>query len=185
MIIGLTSFLGAGKTTIADYLVKNKGFIYYSLSDVIRDEIRSRDQEITRERLQDVGNELRKRFGNSVLADRVLEKIRQEPGKDFVIDSIRNPAEIRALRRLKGFSLVFVDAPLKVRFNRLKARKREQDPTTFEEFRKAEERELESQDSANQQLLRCREMADFIIHNDSTPEALYKKINELLKGLKS
>ena len=183
VIIGLTSFLGAGKTTIADYLVK-KGFVFYSLSDVIRDEIKSRGQEITRTRLQRVGTELRKRFGNSVLADRVLEKIGQEPEKDFVIDSIRNPAEVEALRQRKDFTLVFVDAPIEVRFERIKTRQREKDPVALEDFKKAEQKELENKDSANQQLLRCREMADLIIHNDSTLESLYKKIDNLLEGLK-
>lgn len=184
MIIGLTSFLGAGKTSVCDYLVK-KGFIFYSLSDAIRDEVKSRGLEITREILQDVGNELRRKHGNSVLADKILEKIEQEPDKNYIIDSIRNPAEIEALRKRKDFSLVFVDAPIEVRFKRIKARKREKDPATLEEFKKAEERELESQDSANQQLLKCREMSDFVIHNDSTLEALYKKVDELLEGLKS
>lgn len=183
MIIGLTSFLGAGKTTIGDYLVK-KGFVFYSLSDVIRDEIKSRELEITREKLQDVGNELRKKFGNSVLADKILEKIEKEPDKNYVIDSIRNPAEIQALRKRKDFSLVFVDAPIELRFKRIKARKREKDPMTLEEFKKTEEKELESQDSANQQLLKCKEMSEFVILNDSTLEAVYKKIDELLEGLR-
>ena len=181
MIIGLTSFLGAGKTSVCDYLVK-KGFIFYSLSDVIRDEIKSRGLEITRERLQDVGNELRKKFGNAVLAKKILKKL--EPGKTYVIDSIRNPAEIQELRKKKGFTLVFVDAPIKLRFERMKARKREKDPMTFEDFKKSEQRELESPDSANQQLLKCRDMAEFIITNDSTFETLYKKIDELLEGLR-
>lgn len=183
MIIGLTSFLGAGKTTIADYLTKKKGFVYYSLSDVIRDEIRSRGLEVTRERLQEVGNELRKEFGNSVLAERILERIKEEPEKDFVIDSIRNPGEVEALRQRKDFVLLFVDAPLHVRFKRVKERRREKDPLTLEEFRRAEERELKSKHSANQQLLRCKEMADFIICNNSTLQSLYKKIDNLIKEI--
>ncbi|MBW2991537.1 AAA family ATPase [Candidatus Woesearchaeota archaeon] len=181
MIIGLTSLLGAGKTSVADYLIK-KGFEFYSLSDIIRDEIKSREQEITRQRLQVVGNELRKKYGNAVLAKRIIKKL--EPGKAYVIDSIRNPAEIQVLRKLKGFTLVFIDAPIEIRFERIKDRKREQDPMTFEKFKKAEQKELESPDSANQQLLKCRDMAEFIITNNSSFEELYKKIDELLSGLK-
>ena len=180
MIIGLTSFLGAGKTSVADHLVK-KGFEFYSLSDVVRDEIKNRGEEITRERLQEVGNELRKKHGSAVLANRVLKKVK--PGKNYVVDSIRNPAEIEELRKRKDFSLVFVDAPIKVRFERIKDRKREKDPVTFEDFKKTEEKELKSKDSVNQQLLKCREMADFVIHNDSSFKELYKKIDELLEGL--
>lgn len=180
MIIGLTSFLGAGKTTVGDYLV-GKEFVFYSLSDVIREEITKHKKEITRERLQAVGNELRRKFGNDVLAKRILEKIGHANKKHhYVIDSIRNPAEVKALRKNKDFMLVFVDAPIELRFERVKARQREKDPMRFEDFKKSEEKELKSKDSANQQLLKCREMADAVIINDSSVEELYKKIDKLL-----
>lgn len=183
MIIGLTSFIGAGKTTVGDYLVK-KGFVFYSLSDVIREEIRSRGLEITRDKLVEVGNELRKKYGSSVLADRIIEKISKElkkNKKNYVIDSIRNPAEIIALRKVKDFKLLFVDAPIEIRFKRIVERQREKDPVLFEDFKKAEEREMKSKDSSSQQLLKCKQMADAVIVNDSTVEALYNKIDKIIK----
>jgi dephospho-CoA kinase len=179
LIIGLTSFNGAGKTTVGDYLVK-KGFVFYSLSDVIREEIKSRGLEITRDKLIEVGNELRKKFGSSVLADRINEKISKEPSKKFAIDSIRNPAEIIALKKRKDFKLLFIDAPIELRFKRTAERQREKDPITFEDFKKAEQREMQSNDSASQQLLKCKQMADIVIINDSTMKALYKKIDKII-----
>jgi dephospho-CoA kinase len=181
VIIGLTSFIGAGKTTAGDYLVK-QGFVFYSLSDVIREEIRIRGLEVTRDRLVEVGNALRKKFGSSVLADRIIEKIEKAPDKDYVIDSIRNPAEIQALKKRKDFWLVFIDAPIELRFKRIKERQREKDPQTFEEFKKAEDKEMQSSDSASQQLLKCKQMADAVIINDSTVNALYKKIDKLIRN---
>ncbi len=184
MIIGLTSLNGAGKTSVCDYLVK-KSFVFYSLSDIIREEIRSRGFEVTRDRLIEVGNELRKKHGSSVLADRILAKIENnKKGKYYVIDSIRNPAEIEALRQNKNFKLVFIDAPVELRFKRVAKRKRESDPLTFDDFKKSEEKELKSKDSASQQLLKCKEMADVVLVNDSTFKALYKKIDRLIGGMK-
>jgi dephospho-CoA kinase len=183
VIIGLTSFIGAGKTTVGDYLVK-KGFVFYSLSDVIREEIRSRGLEITRDRLTEVGNELRKKFGSSVLADRIIEKISKEPSENYVIDSIRNPAEIEALKKRKDFKLLFVDAPIETRFKRIVERQREKDPQTFDDFKKTEEREMQSKDSSSQQLLKCKQMADIVIVNDSSVKALYKKIDNIIGGTK-
>lgn len=180
MIIGLTSLNGAGKTTVANYLVQ-KGFVFYSLSDIIRDEIKARKQEITRDSLRETGNELRQRFGNSVLADRILEKL--EEGKNYVIDSIRHPAEVEAFKKRKDFSLLFIDAPVETRYERVVNRQREKDPMTLKDFKKAEELELKGKDSANQQLLACKEMADFVIENDSSFEELYRKIDNLLVGL--
>ncbi len=179
MIIGLTSFLGAGKTTVGEYLVK-KGFAFYSLSDEIREEITSRGLEITRDRLREIGTELRKEHGNSVLADRILKKISQSHEKNYVVDSIRNPAEVEALRKNKDFTLVFVDAPIKLRFERIKKRQREKDPVVFEDFKRTEDKELASPDSANQQLLKCKQMADVVIENTGTKKELHTKIDELL-----
>jgi dephospho-CoA kinase len=181
MIIGLTSFLGAGKTTVGEYLVK-RGFVFYSLSDVIREEITASGHEITRELLQKIGNDMRRKFGNAVLAERILKKIGHDKKKNnYVIDSIRNPAEVEAMQKNKDFKLLFIDAPIELRFERVKERQREKDPQTFKEFKLAENKEMESKDSANQQLAKCKEMADFVVINDSAVEELYKKIEKLLQ----
>jgi len=57
MLIGLTGRNASGKGEVAKYLQK-KSFYYYSLSNVIRDEIRLRGEEPTRDRLIIVGNQL-------------------------------------------------------------------------------------------------------------------------------
>ena len=74
MIIGLTGKNGSGKTEVSEYL-KSRGFEYHSLSDEIRDEIRRRGLEITREVLIEVGNDLREKFGPGVLAERILSNL--------------------------------------------------------------------------------------------------------------
>src|SRR5688572_22074605 len=132
MLIGLTGRNAAGKGEVAKYL-QTKSFYYYSLSDAIRDEIQSRKQPVTRELLIQVGNELRERFGPAVLAERILQWI--EDDKNYVIDSIRNPAEVETFRRSKHFKLIHVDAPIDLRFQRTVQRGRENDPTTFENFK--------------------------------------------------
>ena len=40
--IGITGTLGAGKGTIVDYLVKNRGFVHYSVRAFITEEIKRR-----------------------------------------------------------------------------------------------------------------------------------------------
>src|SRR6516164_3623290 len=112
MLIGLTGRNAAGKGEVARYLQK-KSFYYYSLSDAIRDEIRGRGEEPTRERLIIVGNELRQRYGSNVLAERILAKI--EDDKHYVIDSSRNPAEGKTFRTAKHFKLMRIGAPAELR----------------------------------------------------------------------
>jgi dCMP deaminase len=179
MLIGLTGRNASGKGEVARYLQK-KSFYYFSLSDVIRDEIRSRHDEPTRERLIIVGNELRQRYGASILAERILAKI--EDDKHYIIDSIRNPSEVDAFRAAKHFKLIRVEAPPEVRFHRIVSRQRESDPRTFEEFVELENREAEGDDTS-QNLVKVELMADNAVVNDGPLEKLYAQLDDLLPRL--
>jgi dCMP deaminase len=176
MLIGLTGRNAAGKGEVARYL-QRKSFYYYSLSDAIRDEIRSRGDEPTRERLIIVGNELRQRYGSKILAERILEKI--EDDKHYVIDSIRNPAEVDAFRAAKHFKLIRIEAPAEIRFQRILSRQRESDPKTLDDFISLENREAEGDDTS-QNLVKVELMADYSLTNDGSLEMLYPQIDQLL-----
>src|SRR3989338_8396308 len=123
IIIGLTGENCAGKGTVADYLAK-KGFYYYSLSDAIREELAKEGKEITREALIAKGNQLRQNFGADVLAKRIIAKLQKD--RNYVVDSIRTPAEARALLATGKTTLVYVTAPAEKRFERMKARRSEE-----------------------------------------------------------
>jgi dCMP deaminase len=179
MLIGLTGRNASGKGEAARYLQK-KSFYYFSLSDVIRDEIRRRGDEPTRERLIIVGNELRQRHGASVLAERILAKI--EDDKHYIIDSIRNPSEVEAFREAKHFKLIRIEAPPEVRFKRIVSRQRESDPKTFDEFVELENREAEGDDTS-QNLVKVELMADHTLTNAGALEKLHTQIDELLPKL--
>ncbi|MCU0653428.1 MAG: AAA family ATPase [Candidatus Pacebacteria bacterium] len=179
--IGITGTNGAGKTTFAKYLA-GKGFVKLSLSDVIRNEAETRGMELSRRNLQDLGNEMRKTLGLDVLARRAMEKMAS--GKRYVIDSIRNPEEIRALAEADEFVMVRVEAPVEVRYARFLAQKAPgEELRSLEDFKRSEARELASRDIANQQLEECAAMADFVLVNDSDRKFFFKKIDELLAGL--
>lgn len=175
MIIGLTGRNGAGKGVVADYL-KASGFIYYSLSDVIRDQLTQKGEQITRENLIAMGRKLRSEGGPSVLADLILQRL--DVDKNYVIDSIRNPAEVRALRARKNFILLEITADQKTRFERIVARAREKDPQNFEDFVRLENEELQSTDAAGQQLIKTAELADVKIPNDSSLEEMQNTVRD-------
>ena len=182
MIIGLTGKNGSGKTAVSDYL-KSRGFQYSSLSDEIREEIRRRGLEITRDVLIDVGNELREQHGPGVLAERVLQNLGND--QNYVIDSIRNPYEVDALRQRSDFTLLAIEAEQKIRFERSRARGRENAAQTFQQFIDEEERELNSDNPANQQLIATRQKADLVVTNDGTLEELHRRLDKLLPPLMS
>ena len=178
MIVGVTGYFCSGKDSFAEFAVR-KGFKHISLSDIIRDEITRRKKEITIPRLTEVGNELRTTFGPQVLAQRALAKL-PEYGH-AVVTSIRHSAEVAALRVRKDFVMIFIDAPLKVRYERSLLRERKGDLKTFEEFHAAELAQMKSKDSNSQQLLECKRLADIVVRNDGTLETFHGKIAEALK----
>ncbi|MBN1823192.1 MAG: AAA family ATPase [Endomicrobiales bacterium] len=183
MIIGLTGTYCAGKDTAAEYIEKQKGFFHFSLSDELRLELQKRGIEPTRENLIAVGTELRAAEGNEVLASRVLSRV--EEGKNYIVTSVRHPAEIDEMRKRLDFCMVNIDAPQDIRFRRMRKRGRPGDPETLEKFREFERKEFQSEGSG-QQIGECIKHADFTIMNDGDrPEELYNRIDRFLRTLES
>lgn len=174
-LIGLTGTNGAGKGEAAVYFVA-RGYAYFSLSDVIRDELRERGEPASRDNLIRTGNELRDRFGPDVLAQRTMDKIGRT-GR-AVIDSIRNTREVDLLRRQEGFVLLAIDAPIALRFARVAVRGRDESAGDLEAFRKKEEEERAGGATA-QQLEACMAAADRLIINDGTIPEFHRKLEEV------
>ena len=177
MVIGLTGSNASGKSEAALY-IKSKGFVYHSLSDILREEGKRLGLDPLRENLIRLGNELRHKNGPSVLALRVIERLQET--ENHIVDSIRNPAEVEALRKIKDFVLLGIDAPIQIRFRRSLKRKRPGDAKTLHEFTEKEEKENKNS-VERQQLKKCLRMADVIIVNDSTIKEFYRKIDETFK----
>jgi len=77
MIIGLTGRIAGGKGVASDFF-RAKGFEYLSLSNEVREEANKRGLPLERKSLQDLGNLMRKEEGSSVLAKRVIKKIKKK-----------------------------------------------------------------------------------------------------------
>ena len=174
-LIGLTGTNGAGKGEAAAFF-KAKGYGYFSLSDVIREELRVRRQAESRDNLIRTGNELRERFGADVLARRTMAKVK--PGDRAVIDSIRNLDEIACLRRQEGFILLAVDAPIEARYARAAARGRDESAADLEAFRRKEDQERRGA-ATGQQLEACLAAADRLVVNDGTIEEFHRRLEEV------
>jgi len=178
MIIGITGQNASGKGEVSKYL-ENKGFLYESLSDRIREELERINKKETRENLIKIGNDLREKHGSGILGLRTLDKL--EENKKYTIDSIRNPDEVNVLQSKKDFVLIAIEAPLDVRFERLKGRSRLGDVKTLKQFKEIEKQE--NRDSNKQRVNDCIKLAKYVINNNGTIEQLHKKIDKLLEDL--
>lgn len=180
MIIGLTGKNAAGKGEVAKFL-ESRGFQYYSLSDMLREELKKRKLSPTRDHLTRIGNELREKYGPTVLADRTLKKLGES--QNYVIDSFRNPGEVEAFRRRPDYVLWAVVATPEVRFERIVARARENDPDTIEHFKAVEAREAHNADPNKQSIDACIQVADVEITNNGSLELLNRQLTKHLKAL--
>ncbi len=182
-IIGLAGPIAGGKGEVAKIL-KEKGFIYFSLSDRVREETARKGLKMERETLQNVGDSLRKEFGNDILAKRTSELIEKISNSNIVIDGIRNPGEIVFLKEKLNIFLIGVTAPREIRLKLYLGRNRDSDPKKAEDFYKVDERDLgKNQEAHGQQVGICLEKCNFIIENTGTLDDLKIKVEKLLEGL--
>ena len=186
MIIGLTGPMASGKSTIVDAL-KNEGFKYFALSDIIREECVKQGKEITRDNMMAIGQKLREEFDAGVLGMRALQKILAEGENDnWIIDGIRNPAEAKELKKYSNFILVANTAPEDIIISRVLSRKRSDDTLDEAAIRLKLRREMgEGEPHEGQQVQKCIDMADYVFENTMPIEQvetefmkLYTKIND-------
>lgn len=181
IVIGITGTLGAGKGTIAEYLVK-KGFRHFSVREYLTGKLRETNSPINRNTLVALGNNLRSKHGFSFVTDQVHEQASKSE-HDCVIESFRHPEEIKALKARGNFYLFSVNAPIETRYKRIKKRSNETDKISFDEFKEHEERELDPKKSSDQNLITCMQLADYSFKNISTMASLYKDVNKAVKDI--
>jgi dephospho-CoA kinase len=160
------------------------GFHEISLSDIVRDEAQKDGKEINRSQMQDIGDRLRRQGGAGVLGRKIREIIESSPVTRWVVDGIRNPAEIGELKKLERFYLVGIEADIPVILARLRKRGRTTDRVKADELLKALEREWGiGEPVEGQQVGACMALSDILIANNSSIKAFEKKIRSVLNEI--
>lgn len=177
MIIGISGNYAAGKDTFAEFFVK-KNFEHFSLSDMIRKELKKEKRECSRENMILKGNQLRMENGSNILAKLALETVKD--GENYVFSSIRNPEEVRLFNQRDDFILVNILAPVKERFKRIQLRGRDGDPQSLKELKEKEARENNVKNKNSQQLDAVAKMAKINVNNNKTILDLEKKADLFL-----
>lgn len=176
IVIGLTGPNASGKGTVAKLLIQ-RGFRYHSLSDIVREEALAAGLTTGRDDLIATGNRLRREGGPFVLAARIIPRL----GPRDVVDSIRNPSEVEALRQgARGFFLLGVTASPAVRYARALARGRAGDPTEGLEAFLRKEAEENGTDPDSQRLDATFALSDEILTNDQEISDLDSRLELLL-----
>jgi dCMP deaminase len=180
--IGITGTLGAGKGTIVDYLVQNRGFVHFSVRAFLIEEIKRRGMEVNRDSMTLVGNDLRAQHTPSWIVEQLYEQA-QASGCNCIIESVRTTGEVDALRGKPNFYLFAVDADPKVRYERAVLRGSETDHVSYETFLANEQREMDNSDPNKQNLRGCIERADFRFDNNGSIELLHQQVEHVLSQI--
>ena len=177
VILGITGTNGAGKGTVVDYIVKEKGFRHYSAREFLLTEIRHRGMPEDRSSLREVANEFRKMYGPAYVIEQLFAEAEKD-GKDAVIESVRTIGEAEFLKS-KGALIGAVDADRDIRYERIVVRSQITDKVSLEEFGVQEDREMASIEPWDMNVFGVMNLADFKIVNNGTIEELHAQINAL------
>jgi dephospho-CoA kinase len=157
-LVGIAGSFASGKDTVAHRLAKDFGFTHVSTGDMVRAAAQRERGSVERPVLFEVANEHRHRDGAGVFVTHALENPRP-----LVITGIRSLGEAKALKAAGG-TLLFMDAPVEVRYERMKARHRDHEvELSLEQFHANEAKEWHAGETdADFNLRDIRNMADVV-----------------------
>src|SRR6266568_8656149 len=172
LVIGVTGHIGAGKTSVANYLKSAHGFFYVRYSKVLSDWL-AKDPE-SKAHLQIVGWEVMAGGMQSELNARLIAQI--PPQLDCAVDGLRHPIDHESLTKAfpSQFRLLYIECRQEVRWQRVRKRYVELDG-----FRHADSHPVE------QQIDDLRSKAFAVVENDGTLQDLYSKVEVLVKAIQS
>jgi len=179
LILGLAGEMGSGKGTVAEYLGEKYGGKTHRFSTMLRDILDRLYLPQSRENMQKISTNLRLIFEEDLLARVMSDDVKKDSNDLVVIDGVRRVADIKYLREIPHFKLIYVEADIEKRYERIHGRGENADDLnkTFEQFKKDQEDESESQ------IKELKGVTDFLINNNGSFDDLYKQIDEIVKSL--
>lgn len=179
VIIGLTSPNCAGKGEVARWLVEEYGFLHLSVRELLEEKLGERGRVNDRNAMRLLANELRAQHGHDYFVRVLCERACAQP-RPVVVESIRNPSEVRALRHC-GARLFAVNADLRVRYERASKRGSSTDRVSFQEFCTQDDAEMFSVNPHEQSVGGCVRSADVLFTNNGTVEELQAQIDAVMQ----
>lgn len=137
IIIGLVGEAASGKGTVANFLVEKYGASTHTFSKSMKDCAARLYLPLTRENLSKFSTLTRAAYGEDLYARVVAKDCETDDHTVIVVDGIRLVADMDALKNFAGFHLIYVTAPVELRWQRARARgeKADESQMTLEQFK--------------------------------------------------
>lgn len=180
IILGFAGEISSGKGTAAKYLVEKYAGSTHRFSTMLRDVASRMYLEENRENLQKISTIFRQNFSEDILSKVIFHDTQNDEHEVVAVDGVRRYSDIEYLKTLPEFKLVYVEASLEKRFERIVNRGENADDSskTLEQLKKDQEQEAESQ------IRDLKNKADFVVNNDGTFDELYAQIDKIIEGSK-
>ena len=175
-MIAVTGMPGSGKEELVKIAIE-EGIKVVRMGDVVRAEVKNRGLELSDNNIGKIATEEREKYGYGVWAERTISFVKDDV---ILIDGIRGDEELEVFKKAFGDDMVVVGvyASPKIRYERIKERKRKDATMTWEAFCKRDARELGW--GIGKALSSC----DHIIVNEVSLEDYREDVKKLLKTLK-
>ena len=175
-VVGLVGRAGAGKDTVAGIL--GEKYPSVRMGEVVIEETRRRNLELTDENVGAVATDLRRREGMDAIARRCVDRLRSFDAPLVIVNGIRGPDEIRLFEdEFQQFYVVEVWSPERTRFERIRSRGRSDDTGDFEQFLARDRRE------EGWGLGEAISLASHRIANDGTLDDLRSRTEEMIGAI--
>lgn len=178
-VIGLGGTNGSGKDTVGAMLAERHGYLFVSVSDLLRDELKKRGLPPSRQHMRELSAEWRRESGLGMLVAKGYELYLTQKDKysGVVMASLRNSGETDQIHHLNG-KTIWVDADPRIRYERVQSRggiRSIDDHKSFEEFLSEEDIEMTpSGDEATLNMTAVRDKSDLILFNDGNDINAFK-----------
>lgn len=176
IILGIAAEIAGGKGTVTKYVTEKYNGSSHRFSTMLRDILDRIYLEHSRGNMQNLSTALRQTFGEDTMAKVMFEDTKKDEHEVVVIDGVRRTADIKYLRQLPEFKLIYIDADIKKRYERIIKRGENPDDATktFEQFEKDQLGE------ADAQIRSLKDQADFVIDNNGTFNDLYNQVDKIV-----
>ncbi len=182
-LIGIAGTNGSGKDTVGHLLAEKHNYLFISMTDMLREELRLRNLPPARKHMRELSAEWRKEGGLGILIDKAVEVFNKDKGNQvgLVVASIRNPGEVDKVHELDGH-VVWVDADPRVRYDRIQANLEARgehraidDMGSFEHFLSEEQAEMQhSGDETTLNMSGVKLKADIFVENNGNNIQAFK-----------